>query len=324
MLSLVEKMQNLETVSNALFGSWIVSSYEKGQKNQRDFFLDESHTRKGSTAYLFEHETQTFTKLVIVECLQSSPETCVDTLLKYDPYCSDISAKFITENDCYAVWFRYHTVCLSGWDLVFSTIREEDYVFLPDTNTLECYFIGPKELLNLFLAKEYPDAIYSKIKLEVDANERANMERALVSISPVRRTENGIEDYDWNYICIPESIRSRLLEMVFPSSDICFQNVDTVCNLPFDLTFWCSIRHIPETLIEKAKEIDKGVYEIERFSVGLSLTKDGFSFVCEEPDCMVCYTSNDGSVHGLKYVLSNREKQTIISGCLAYLGNQFQ
>jgi len=83
-------------------------------------------------------------------------------------------------------------------DIKFDERYDSEYI---GETTL--YFIAPKEMLDNFFPKgTYPDAVNAEISIEVPTNS-IEAKNANVSISPIGRTEDGYEDYDWTDINIP-------------------------------------------------------------------------------------------------------------------------
>lgn len=93
-----------------------VSEYNKDTEDQLDYYINERDCEIGSIAYLYDHCEKELTKMNIVDVIKRS-----DNIEKYDKliedddvlldgeirlYC-DTSAEFITDNDCYLVWFIY-------------------------------------------------------------------------------------------------------------------------------------------------------------------------------------------------------------------------
>jgi hypothetical protein len=95
---------------------WAVSSYNEDEEDQLDYYIKESKCDVGDTAYLYDHAENELTEMEIVHIIAWSDDTYVyDKLLKdedilvdgEDYYKADTSAEFITDNDCYLVWFKY-------------------------------------------------------------------------------------------------------------------------------------------------------------------------------------------------------------------------
>lgn len=93
-----------------------LSSYNENTKDQLDYYLDESACEKGDTAYLYSHEKDELRQLKIVKIIRRSNDPDMydhlvesgDVLLDgEDKYGADTGAEFVTDNDCYLVWFRY-------------------------------------------------------------------------------------------------------------------------------------------------------------------------------------------------------------------------
>ncbi len=94
--------------------SWSLSEYNEGTKEQLDYYINERKCSIGDTAYLYSHEDNELLEMKIVNIIcRSDNEDAYD---KFDEdvlldgenkYNADTSAEFITDNDCYLVWFRY-------------------------------------------------------------------------------------------------------------------------------------------------------------------------------------------------------------------------
>ena len=89
-----------------------------------------------------------------------------------------------------------------------------------ENNITTLYFNAPVKYLKLFLpALEFPEAVGATISLEA-STEKINVgivDTAGASISPQRRVEDAIEDYDWydielSYNEIEELINLALME----------------------------------------------------------------------------------------------------------------
>lgn len=97
-----------------LNNNWTLSEYNENTNDQLDYYINERACNKGDTAYLYSHENEKIIKMEIVEIIFRS-----DNIEYYDnfgenvlldrevEYNADTSAEFITDNDCYLVWFKY-------------------------------------------------------------------------------------------------------------------------------------------------------------------------------------------------------------------------
>lgn len=101
-------------IMKELMRSWSISSYNENTKDQLDYFINENRCNVGSRAYVFNHETNTLSKLSILKVICSMDDPGAyhrlpdDVLIRgEDEYQADTSAEFITDNACYLVWFRY-------------------------------------------------------------------------------------------------------------------------------------------------------------------------------------------------------------------------
>ena len=97
-----------------LMNNYTVSSYNENTEEQLDYYIDENELSIGSEAYLYDYAENNITAMEIVNIIfrsknpdyyDSLPE---DVLLNgEDKFNCDTSAEFITDNDCYLVWFQY-------------------------------------------------------------------------------------------------------------------------------------------------------------------------------------------------------------------------
>lgn len=95
---------------------WAMSSYNEGDVDQIDFYINEAACAVGDKAYMYSHEECEFTELRIVHIISRAADSeLYDRLIERDDvlleieaaYGADTSAEFITDNDCYLVWFDY-------------------------------------------------------------------------------------------------------------------------------------------------------------------------------------------------------------------------
>lgn len=93
-----------------------MSEYNEGTEEQLDYYILESRANAGDTAYLYNHYEREWEKMQIVHVTRKSdsPARNEDLLKNEDvlvdgesEYEADTSAEFITDNDCYLVWFKY-------------------------------------------------------------------------------------------------------------------------------------------------------------------------------------------------------------------------
>lgn len=94
--------------------NWAVSEYNEDTEEQLDYYFNERMRNPGDTAYMYSHRDKTYTKLEIIHVISRSnniedyDSLDKDVLLDgEDEYKADTSAEFITDNDCYLVWFTY-------------------------------------------------------------------------------------------------------------------------------------------------------------------------------------------------------------------------
>ena len=95
--------------------NWTLSEYNENTKYQLDYYINERECDVGDKAYLYSHDEDKLTEMEIVHIICRSNDAFVynklleiDILLDgEDEFKADTSAEFITDNDCYLVWFRY-------------------------------------------------------------------------------------------------------------------------------------------------------------------------------------------------------------------------
>lgn len=95
--------------------NWTLSEYNEDTEYQLDYYINERKCDVEDKAYLYSHGDDKLTEMEIVHIIYRSDDTFVyDKLLETevlldgeDEYNADTSAEFITDNDCYLVWFKY-------------------------------------------------------------------------------------------------------------------------------------------------------------------------------------------------------------------------
>lgn len=96
--------------------NWTLSEYNEGKEDQLDYYINERKCKVGDDAYLYSHVDRKLTEMEIVHIISRMEDIeHYDSLLGNDDilidgedeYKADTSAEFITDNDCYLVWFRY-------------------------------------------------------------------------------------------------------------------------------------------------------------------------------------------------------------------------
>lgn len=101
----IEELQNL-----------ILSEYNEGTEDQLDYYINGMKCDIGDEAYLYSHADKELTKMEIIHIIYRKGDMdYYDKLIENedvliegeDKYEADISAEFITDDDCYLVWFKY-------------------------------------------------------------------------------------------------------------------------------------------------------------------------------------------------------------------------
>lgn len=93
----------------------IVSSYNEGSDEQTDYHIYLSHCNSGDTAYRYSYEDNEIYDMKIINIIRRSDNSeLYDTLTGLETilvdfeqiFRADYSAEFITDCDCYMVWFK--------------------------------------------------------------------------------------------------------------------------------------------------------------------------------------------------------------------------
>ena len=95
--------------------NWALSEYNEDEEDQLDYYINERKCDVGDKAYLYSHEDNELVEMEIIHIIARSDDMNyynelleTDVLLDgEDEYNADTSAEFITDNDCYLVWFKY-------------------------------------------------------------------------------------------------------------------------------------------------------------------------------------------------------------------------
>lgn len=96
--------------------NWEVSEYNEDGEDQLDYYINERQCDVGDKAYIYSHEDNELTEMKIIHIIsRMDNEELYDNLLNddyvlldgEDKYDADTSAEFITDNNCYLVWFKY-------------------------------------------------------------------------------------------------------------------------------------------------------------------------------------------------------------------------
>lgn len=96
--------------------NWIMSEYNEGTDEQLDYYINESECNIGDKAYIYLHEEKRFIEMEIVNIIcRTEDMQLYDELIKDKDilingeleYKADTSAEFITDNNCYLVWFKF-------------------------------------------------------------------------------------------------------------------------------------------------------------------------------------------------------------------------
>lgn len=162
---------------NYLEKNYVVSSYNENTNEQMDYYINENSCKKGDAAYLYLHEENKIQKMEIVKIISRSCDPYVyDKLLENedilldgeDKYNADTSAEFITDNDCYLVWFKYVTAideqkCAAE---INENIHWYELCFFGDEDT-EGKNYNAQKACSYVIKTEIPPVIDNKIALKI-------------------------------------------------------------------------------------------------------------------------------------------------------------
>ena len=96
--------------------NWIVSEYNEGTDKQLDYYINERYRNENDTAYIYFYEDKQLNELKIVKLIcRTDDMEAYDKLVENEDvlldgeskYNADTSAEFVTDNDCYLVWFKH-------------------------------------------------------------------------------------------------------------------------------------------------------------------------------------------------------------------------
>ena len=94
--------------------NWELSEYNEDTEDQLDYYINERKCDVGDKAYLYSHEDDELTEMEIIKIVARSDDMEYYDNLDEDAlidgeteYGADTSAEFITDNDCYLIWFKY-------------------------------------------------------------------------------------------------------------------------------------------------------------------------------------------------------------------------
>lgn len=94
--------------------NWTISEYNESTTEQLDYYINERQCEIGDKAYLYSHDNKKLTEMKIIHIVTRSDDMKIYDELNEnilldgeDEYNADTSAEFITDNDCYLVWFKY-------------------------------------------------------------------------------------------------------------------------------------------------------------------------------------------------------------------------
>ena len=129
--------------------NWALSEYNEDTEDQLDYYINENECSVGDKAYLYNHAEDKLSEMEITHIIARSDDEDFydglpeDILIVGDNDCdydSDVSAEFITDNDCYLVWFKYtdNTKTVFTKEEVIEMLREMQ------TKTAKCrgFFAG--------------------------------------------------------------------------------------------------------------------------------------------------------------------------------------
>ena len=105
-----------EDLMQKVVETWSLSSYNEGTDDQLDYYINERKAGVGDIAYQYSQEEEKWFRMKILNIIRRSDDPKkYDKLLENedvlldgeDEYEADTSAEFITDNDCYLVWFEF-------------------------------------------------------------------------------------------------------------------------------------------------------------------------------------------------------------------------
>lgn len=110
--------------------NWDLSAYQEGTEDEVNYYFKERKCNIGDKGYLYSFANNELLEMEIIHIIRRSDNPDYydklieneDVLLEgEDKYEADTSAEFITDNDCYLVWFNY----IEGENNLINTIKED-------------------------------------------------------------------------------------------------------------------------------------------------------------------------------------------------------
>lgn len=170
---------------------WEVSVYNEGKCEQLDYYMNLRKNNIGDVAYLYSHEDLELSEMEIVNIIaRSDNPQYYDELLENDDvlidgedkYDAETSAEFITDRDCYLVWFRYS----HKYNWIIATC-------ITDADGINIYrFHGT--------IHETKEKILSMIKEDVE-NDAENYEHGSESVEDIKSVDSGLNHELYGYSC---------------------------------------------------------------------------------------------------------------------------
>ena len=94
--------------------NWTMSTYNEDTDSVLEYYMQEDNCVVGAKAYLYSEAEDAVTEMEIIHVIRKTDDVeyydCLDdeALLRGESrYGADTSAEFITDSDCYLVWFKY-------------------------------------------------------------------------------------------------------------------------------------------------------------------------------------------------------------------------
>lgn len=94
----------------------LLSEYNEGTEEQIDYYVSVYNCKVGGEAYMYSHADDSTMELEVIHVVRRSDDVkFYDELSENEnvliegeyKYHADTSAEFITEDDCYLIWFQY-------------------------------------------------------------------------------------------------------------------------------------------------------------------------------------------------------------------------
>ena len=134
---ILKKKKGNKIMTKEKLQNWSLSEYNEDTNDQLDYYINERQCNVNDKAYLYNHANDTLTEMTILHIISRTDDIkYYDKLLENDnvlidgedKYNADTSAEFITDNDCYLVWFKYASPIVESINIPEMENKKDKYI----------------------------------------------------------------------------------------------------------------------------------------------------------------------------------------------------